>query len=111
MWWEMDTTVHLVSILELNVAMVRPRMERRHQRMPRLVFVVQVTMVMRLLLVEIVHSVVAIATLSQVLPTPELLQIVCAMLAITLSRWDGHVKTRLLLRVTAILLCCTMEIR
>ena len=42
----MDTTVHLVSILEVNVALVRPQMERRHQRMPRLVFVVQVTMVM-----------------------------------------------------------------
>ena len=42
----MDTTVHLVSILEVNVALVRARMERRHQRMPRLVFVVKVTMVM-----------------------------------------------------------------
>ena len=56
----MDTTVHLVSILEVNVALVRPRMERRHQRMPRLVFVVQVTMVMLRLeaLVPLVSTVI-----------------------------------------------------
>ena len=79
----MAITVQPVTMAERSVVQ-GPRLVVLPPQMPLVTASVLLDIMVMRLLVELVHSVVAIATLSRVIPIAEQVQIVCAMLAITL---------------------------
>ena len=72
----MAITVQPVTMAERSVVQ-GPRLMVLPPQMPLVTAPVLLDIMVMRLLVELVHSVVAIATPSRVPPTPELLQIVC----------------------------------